>query len=81
MKYIEIEYKISNENNKEYHMIHFEDENEVSLNMIENGKHAGHIETPLTSNIKALLKMQQGEQIRNGAGVTITITKRTEDTL
>ena len=79
MKSTEITYTISNEKGKQYHIIRFDDEKTVSCNLIENGKHAGHIETPLTSNIEKMLSMQQGEQI-HGNEVTITILEKLEET-
>lgn len=80
MKCTKIAYTISNETGKQYHITRFDDEQTVSLNLIENGKFISHIETPITPNIKKFLNMEQGEQIRNEQGVTITITEKTEET-
>lgn len=72
MKMIKIELTTRN---KKYTFTHFTDENTVSINMIENGKHSGHLELEMTSIYKEILNLKQGQKFTFD-GMTAEVTDK-----
>ena len=77
-KYTEKKYISDIEGLKNFYLLKYDDEQEIHMNIIENGKHAGHKTFNNNPAINELFQMKKDEMKISGTEMNCTIVKCTE---